>query len=41
MKDKLIADRNDPKVAKLLPTIGLEVIQDESFVLTSKLTELV
>lgn len=30
-KDKLLADRNEEKVAKLFSKVGIEVVQDETF----------
>lgn len=35
-KDKLLADREDKKVIDLLPKIGVEVVQDESFFIELK-----
>lgn len=40
-KAKLIADRDDKKIAKLMPLIGVEVIQEESFYVETKAEELV
>ncbi len=35
-KDKLLADREVPEVAKLFPKIGIQVVQDESFYVEPK-----
>ena len=38
-KDKLLADRDDERVSKLFPKVGIEVIQDESFYVELKKEE--
>ena len=35
-KDKLLADRDNEEVAALFPTIGIQVVQDESFFVEPK-----
>ena len=35
-KDKLLADRDNEEVAALFPTIGIQVVQDESFYVEPK-----
>lgn len=40
-KDKLIADRSEPEVAKNMEKVGLQVVQDETFYVEPKKEEIV
>jgi len=40
IKDKLLADRENSKIKAMLPTVGLEVVQDETFFVELKKEEL-